>query len=363
MVSSSKIVKVALIGCGAVSQKYYAPALKALGKTHLLQVKVLHDPNEDSLARLRQYFPEACAVRDLTHISMQGIDLAIVASPARYHAEQALQLLKSGIAVLCEKPMAGTVAEAQAMIETAAKTSKILTVGLFRRFFPATQTIHRIVTGQVLGEIVSFDFSEGGYFRWPVKSPAYFKKDTSQGGVLMDIGVHLLDLMQWWFGEPTEISYADDAMGGIEVNCLLHCKFDQGFTGKIRLSRDCQLPNRYLICGSKGWILWEVNDAGAIHLGFTGAQLALKSKIYQTDPEKPALTAGKPCYNFEQSFTSQIVNVINALQGKQTLLVPGEEGIKSLKLIEYCYQHRYLMPMPWLSDRELITARHLNQQS
>ena len=134
-------------------------------------------------------------------------------------------------------------------------------------------------------------------------------------------------------------------------------------TGKIRLSRDCQLPNRYLIRGSKGWIMCEVNDAETIKLGFTGTQLALKSKIYQSDPEKPDLTAGKPCYNFEQSFASQIVNIINALQGKQSLLVPGEEGIKSLKLIEYCYQHRRLMPMSWLSDHELITARHLNQQS
>src|SRR3990167_5371247 len=316
MVSSPKIVTVALIGCGAVSQKYYAPALNALGKTHLLQVRALYDPNEDSLARLRQYFPEACGVRDLAHISMQGIDLAIIASPPRYHAEQTLQLLKAGVAVLCEKPMAGTVAEAQAMIETAAKTSNLLAVGLFRRFFPATQTIHTIITGRLLGEIESFDFSEGGYFRWPVTSPAYFKKSTSQGGALMDIGAHLLDLMQWWFGVPTEISYTDDAMGGAEVNCLLHCKFAQGFTGKIRLSHDCQLSNRYLIRGSKGWIQWEVNNAGAIHLGFTGAQLALKSKIFQTDPGKPAPAAGKPCYNFEQSFASQIVNIINALQGK-----------------------------------------------
>ncbi|MGQ3685785.1 MAG: Gfo/Idh/MocA family protein [Candidatus Loosdrechtia sp.] len=363
MVSSQEMVKVALIGCGAVSQKYYAPALQALEKSRLLQVKVLYDPNEDSLAHLLQNFPEACCVRDLSQISALGIDLAIIASPPRYHARQALELLRTGIAVLCEKPIAGTVAEAQAMIETAAKTSTVLAVGLFRRFFPATQAIHKILSGQILGEIESFDFSEGGYFRWPVKSPAYFKKDTSQGGVLMDIGVHLLDLMQWWFGEPAEIFYADDAMGGVEVNCWLHCKFAQGFTGKIRLSRDCQLPNRYLIRCSKGWIMWEVNNAGTIKLGFTGAQLALKSKIYQTNPGKPDLTADKPCYNFEQSFASQIINVVDALQGKQSLLVPAEEGIKSLKLIEYCYQHRHLMHTPWLNERELITARLLNQQS
>lgn len=363
MVSSSEMVKVALIGCGAVSQKYYTPALQALEKNHLLQVKVLFDPSPDSLARLLQNFPAASCVRDLAQISAHNIDLAIIASPPRHHAEQAMQLLQKGVAVLCEKPIAGTVAEAQAMIETAAKTSGFLAVGLFRRFFPATQTIHKILSGQILGEIESFYFSEGGYFRWPVKSPAYFKKDNSQGGVLMDIGVHLLDLMQWWLGEPTEIFYADDAMGGVEVNCQLQCKFAQGFTGEIRLSRDCQLPNRYLIQGSKGWIIWGVNEAETIKLGFTGSQLALKSKIYQTDPEKPDLTVGKPCYNFEQSFANQIVNVINALRGKQSLFVPGEEGIKSLKLIEYCYQHRHLMPMSWLSDQELITARQLNQQS
>src|SRR3989304_3336253 len=221
MVSSSKMVKVALIGCGAVSKLYYTPALRELEKSQLLKVTNLVEPNPDSLAQLQKHFPQASPVNNLAELSKLSFDLAIIASPPRHHAEQTIQLLRTGVAVLCEKPMAGTVAEAQVMIETAAKTSNVLAIGLFRRFFPATQTIHNILSRQILGEIESFSFSEGGCFRWPVKSPAYFKKDNSQGGVLMDIGVHSLDLMQWWFGEPTEIYYEDDAMGGIEVNCQL----------------------------------------------------------------------------------------------------------------------------------------------
>jgi predicted dehydrogenase len=357
----SQPVKIALIGCGAVSKLYYSPALQELERNNLLQVKTLFDPDAKNVMELQKNFPLATRVNNLEEISAKEIDIAIIASPPQFHSQQTIQLLKSGLSVLCEKPMAATVAEAETMIEAASSASGLLAIGLFRRFFPATQTIQKILSLNILGEIKSFSFSEGGYFQWPVQSPSYFKKPTAHG-VLMDVGVHLLDLMIWWFGNPIEVIYEDDAMGGIEVNCRLQCKFEQGYIGKIRLSRDCILPNSYLIHGTKGWLNWNVNDApNKIQLGFEDSSFAIDAQIHDVDPRNP-FSPGEPAFNFEQSFTSQICNLIAAIKGKGSLRIPGEEAIKSLKIIESCYKNRNLMPMPWLSASELKNARQLTEQ-
>ncbi len=255
--------------------------------------------------------------------------------------------------------MASTVAEAEAMVEAANQAQGVLAIGLFRRFFPATQTIRSILSLGMLGELESFECYEGGLFNWPVQSPSYFKRSHSGGGVLLDIGVHLLDLLIWWFGEPIEIHYEDDAMGGIDVNCRLRCQF-AGVTGTVRLSRDCELSNRYVIRGSKGWLSWNVNEADNIQLGLANSHLALDTKLHYVDRHAGLPRLAQPASNFEQSFTSQICNVIAAMQNKASLMVPASEGIQSLRWIEHCYQHRTLMAMPWLSPVEANRAQQLS---
>jgi predicted dehydrogenase len=358
----SQPIKIVLLGCGAVSKLYYGPALQELEKNKLLQVKALFDPDYKNITELQKKFPFATRINNITEITTKDIDIAIIASPPQFHAQQTIQLLQSGLSVLCEKPMASTVAEAVSMVEAASSAPGLLAIGLFRRFFPATQTIQEILSLNVLGDIKSFSFSEGGYFQWPVQSPSYFKKPSAHG-VLMDVGVHLLDLMIWWFGNPTEVIYEDDAMGGIEVNCRLQCKFPDGHTGEVRLSRDCMLRNSYLIQGTKGWLNWNVNDApNKIQLGFENSSFVIDAQLHDADPLRP-FAAGEQAYNFEQSFTSQIYNLIAAIKGKETLMILAEEAIKSLKLIESCYQNRMLIPMPWLSESELKNAFQLNAQS
>jgi predicted dehydrogenase len=141
-----KIVQVVLVGCGAVSQLYYTPALKELERLKLLRVKALFDPGSENLAKVHKAFPAAVAVKNLNELSRPEIDLAIIASPPRCHSAQTIQLLQAGLSVLCEKPMASSVAEGEAMIEAASAAEGLLAIGLFRRFFPATRTICEILS-------------------------------------------------------------------------------------------------------------------------------------------------------------------------------------------------------------------------
>ncbi len=361
--SADPPIRLGLSGCGAVSQLYYKPALQELERIGLIQVKLLFDPSPSSIAELHQSFPDAVRAESLAAFSSDQIDLAIIASPVQFHAQQTIHCLKSGLSVLCEKPMADTVAAAEAMIAAAARSRGILAIGLFRRFFPAAQSIQKIISTGMLGDVQSFEWSEGDAFRWPVQSLNYFKRSLAGGGVLLDTGIHLLDLLVWWFGEPTKIQYEDDAMGGIEVNCRLHCEFPT-FFGTVHLSRDCALPNQCVIRGSSGWLTWALNESDNLQIGFKDSQLALDAKVYEAETRLatlPKLT--RAAFNFEQSFIHQICNVIAAMKDKSSLMVPASEGIRSLRWIEHCYQTRTLMPMPWLSVSEASRAQQLNRQS
>ena len=346
----SKELKVALVGCGAISELYYAPALKEASKQAPLKVAALCDPSPSRLSLLQQSFPSAAAVRNLDELISLKPDIAIVASPPRFHALQTNALLAAGAHVLCEKPMASSVTEAESMINAARNAKRILAIGLFRRFFPALQTIRFLVEDGLFGAPQSFDFSEGSIFNWPAASASFFQKQHSQGGVLLDLGVHVLDLVCWWFGEPASITYEDDAMGNLEANCLLALKYPNGLNGVVRMSRDTTIANRYLIEFERGLVTWSVGDGNHLDVHVNGLPFQLNAEL-----RKNRTSAS----TYNQSFVNQLLNLSAAAHGTETLLVPGEEGIRSLRLIEACYENRQLLYMPWLSEHEACYAREL----
>jgi predicted dehydrogenase len=352
-------VGVVLVGCGAVSTLYYTPALQVLQQSGVLQVVALYDPAPNSMTRLNRTFPQAVRLHSLDQLTGMGAELAIIASPPRYHAEQTIQALRAGLSVLCEKPMALSVSEGRAMIAAAKSTSRLLAIGLTRRFFPATRIICDIFSAGMLGDVVSFECFEGNDFHWPVSSLDSFRKDVAQGGVLLDIGVHTLDLLSWWWGQPDEIVYEDDAMRGIEANCHIRLRFPQGFRGEIRLSRDWSLTNHYMIQGTKGWVRWEVNEADRVQMGPAESPYGLNAQLYENAEASPAR---RPAANFHRSFLAQLRNVVAAVRGQEPLLVSGDDGLQSLMLIEHCYRHRTLMSMPWLSKTEYQRAKQLNAE-
>jgi predicted dehydrogenase len=248
------------------------------------------------------------------------------------------------------------------MVEAAAESQVVLAVGMVRRFFPVAEFIRDAVALGLLGELRSFDLAEGSAdFGWPVASPSYFQRQQAGGGVLMDIGVHVLDLLTWWFGEPAALEYADDAMGGIEANCLVSCTYASGLQGKVRLSRDSPLANEFTLRGSKGWLRWSANVADAVEIGLQGSTHLLAASLQRTVPAGTPLRSPVPAHNFEQSFVAQLRNVVRAVRGGETLRVPASDALAAIRQLDNCYGHRSLLALDWLDEVEIVRARQLQQ--
>lgn len=349
--------RIAIIACGALTELFYAPALIELGRKRRLKVAAVIDPNPARVAAIQPLFPGSIgggSIRDIP----DGIDLAIVASPAGFHGEQTIALLRRGMHVFCEKPMARSAAECDAMVGAAREAGRLLGIGHFKRFFPATQQIKELVERQVFGPLIDFHFFDGGKFGWPAQSRSLFDREAGGGGVLIDIGVHALDLALWWFGEPSEVACADDAMGGVEANVAVTLSYPGGATGTLMASRDVDTPNRYLMRFERGWVAWNSVDANHIELGW-GDRYALRAETHEARSQIRLPIAGDIAPSRHQAFMLQIDAMIDATQGKGAVGVSGEDGRRVMALIDRCYAGSMLIDMPWLSAAERDKAMEL----
>lgn len=327
-----------LLGCGALAEQYSAPAIRAID----LQIVELIDPSDQRASVLAKIFPTAKTSTSTSQLSEVASDLCLITSPSKFHAHQSIEAMEAGMHVLCEKPMANTVAEAEQMIATSERTGKLLAIGLFRRFFPSARAIKEIVQNSSLGKPVRYEFAEGGLFNWPAASPTFFSKEHSGGGVLHDLGVHVLDLVAHWFGDPESIDYEDDAAGGLETNALVKLCHG-GFFGEVRLSRDWTTSNRYYIEFENGWIGWRVGEANQIEMGFKGSSQSFKVQVCSSAENWGNPAPGDVGLTYHQAFTEQLAHFVRAINGEESLLVPGSEGIRSLRIIEECYRNRRAM--------------------
>ncbi|MCC5838556.1 MAG: Gfo/Idh/MocA family oxidoreductase [Opitutales bacterium] len=336
--------RISIVGCGAISQLFYAEALSSLEAQGEARVVRLFDPVAANRAALGRMFPQASQTDRFKAEGLGYEDLVIVASPPRFHAEQSIAALKAGASVLCEKPMAMSAAECQAMVEGAGAAKGHLAIGLYRRFFPAFAALREIIETQPYGPLQSFAVREGSAYRWAAASASFSDPKASRGGVFFDVGPHVMDILLWLFGEPANWSYADDALGGLEVNASLDLQYNNGISGSVRLSKDWDLGNTHTFVFEKADVVWPVGQADRLRVRPHGS--AFMQELVLKQPN------GKPVLNEPQCFTQQIDNLIRAMRGTEDVLVTGEEGARSLRFIDAAYARRQPMEMGWLSEDE-----------
>ena len=352
----------ALIGCGAVTQKLYVPVLIKLERAGMIDTVALVDPNPERTAHVGKTLSTARQYKDLqAMLSDRTLDLAIIAAPHRFHADLTGACLERGIPVLCEKPMAPTVAECDQMVKVADEAGCLLAVGHFRRFFPSTKMVKDILDAGLLGAVRSFRFLDGETYMWPAQTASPFKRAESGGGVLIDIGAHTIDLLLWWLGDVAEVRYQDDAMGGVEANCRMCVRMISGAEGIVQLSRDCPLPNRYVIECEKGWIAYMCDVVDRIEWGLYDSDYGLNAEIrMMAAPTQTTMRELGPAVpGYMDCFAAQLRNVVAAIHGVESLCVPGTEARKCIALIEKCYSNRTLLEMPWLDETEIQGAQEL----
>jgi predicted dehydrogenase len=331
-------VRLAVVGCGAVAAIHHLPAIGLGGRA---VASVLVDADRARARALADRHGVAEVRTDYREV--EGLcDAAIVALPNALHAPVAIDLLSRGIHVLVEKPMAVTAAECDRMIAAAGRSGAVLAVGLEFRFFDAARLVRELLAAGVLGDLRGFDLRQGVVPRWPFASDFILRKEAAGGGVLADFGTHVLDLLLWWLGDWAEVDYRDDARGGLESDCELDLALRSGLAGTVEVSRTRTLRNTCRIEGERGILevgVWDPDPTVSLRLG--AADTALAGRARRPGAEN------SPGVDFREAFRRQLDDFAAAVQEGRAPFVPGEEGRRSIALIEACYTRRRPLELPW----------------
>ena len=326
-------IRVGVIGAGAAAEGIHLPAL---ARTSDVEVVAIADPSADRLQHVADTFKVPSRYHS-HHEAIPHIDAAIVGIPHQYHAPVTIDLLRAGVHVLVEKPMALTTAECDAMIRASEASGAQLAVGLLRRFAPTLRYTKQVLDSGMLGPIRSFDVREGMIFRWPVKSAAMFSPQC--GGVLADIGTHVIDLLLWWFGDIASIDYRDDAAGGVEADAVLKVEMACGIAGRVELSRTRDLRNSCIIRGERGTLEVGTKTDSIVTLTPVHGDASLSGRA--------ALPGQQPPGNLGDLFGWEMADFVSAIRSNSAPAVTGAEARRSVAILESCYRRRQRLLFPF----------------
>lgn len=328
-------IRIALVGCGAISHTH----AQAIARVAGARCTALFDLDAARAENLRRTLcPDAAVFTDLDKIFAHA-DAAVVAVPNVHHAALSARLLDAGLHVLCEKPLALDVAEASEMIAVSERAGRLLACGFARRFLNSTALALDALRRGLVGAPVRFEVRES-VWNWPLNRVTFDPKSAG-GGVLIDLGPHVLDQLSAWLG-PVEVeAYEDDNGGRVEAFARASLSCGTGAArvpGVVQLSRAYRSVNRARIVCTDGYIDVDPHVREEIKVVF-GRDTEAKGNFQTTahaDPSAP----GDP-------FVRQMENFVGAIRGDESLVVPARAALPTVAVIEACYRMRRNAPELW----------------
>ncbi len=328
-------LRLVVIGCGAITRLIHLPVLSESPDFRVAGLVDVQLDHADELAASHGVPWTGTDHRE----AIGRADAAILAVPHNLHAPIAMELLRSGVHTLVEKPMALRVSDCDQMIAAAVPSGAVLAVGLVRRFYEPYRRVAAILRSSELGRVQHFEVSEGGLYRWPMRSGFAFDHAQAGGGVLVNLGVHALDLLSWWLGPVEWVEYRDDAEGGVEAECQIRMRFENGAEGDVLVTQLRDVPDRCRLECERGTLLIE--DGGSN----PAARLSIIS-----DGQERAVAEGHsgpgPTTRLE-AFGRQLEDFASAIRTGRDPVVPGREGRHSVELLGRCYEARTPLSHPW----------------
>lgn len=242
------MLNIGILGCGKIAQVRHIPEYIANKDARLA---AFFDTDTQRTAEIAaKYGGKACAsAKEL--LADSTIDAVSVCVANHAHAELAIEALRAGKHVLCEKPMAVTLADCESMLEEAEKAGKRLLIGQNQRLAKAHVKAKELVAAGEIGRVVTFrtTFGHGGPETWsitPGKNTWFFDKTRAAMGAMADLGIHKTDMLRYILGQDIvrttarlltlDKRGADDQLIGVDDNAICIYETSGGAFGTMTAS-------------------------------------------------------------------------------------------------------------------------------
>ena len=320
-------IRIGVIGLGQIALKAHLPGY---AKTVGCQITAVHSLREAHAKQVAIQYGIPHIYTDLNRLlESDQVDAVSICTPNFIHASITLKALREGKHVMVEKPMAVTRQEALDMIRAAAKAKKVLMVHHNMRFDPAVRTAEKLLRKKAIGDIFAFkgSLTHKGPEAWSPKANWFFDRHKSGGGAMMDLGPHVFGSLEFLLGEPLMMAGAVAAVPKgshsapeIHCDCLLRSK--SGAIGTVNLGwADTDYHNRSYFFGTKGSLSLNLAKGDPITIQYRNQE----GKVF------PPLD--------KDSFSPSIYeHFIDCIRTGKTPWVSGQEGLRTVELIESGYQ-------------------------
>lgn len=339
-------IKVGVIGVGNISNEH----IQAYLRNPDVELYAFCDINEDQLNKMGDKYGVSRRFTDMNDmLVLPEIDAVSVCTWNAAHAPCTIAALNAGKHVLCEKPMSISKAYAEEMKAAAERNGKLLMIGFVRRFGNDCAILQDFINNDYFGELY---YAKATYLRRKGNPGGWFgNKELSGGGPLIDLGVHVIDLVRYLMGKPKAISVygatfqklgdrrnikekVDYASTGKSDNDI--CNVEDLATGMIRFDNGAVLHIEASfslnIKGPEGKIELFGTKAGAK----LDPELELYSEEngYMTNVTLTAPTA----LSFDNLFKNEIDHFVSCVKGEAECLAPAEDGVELMAILDALYE-------------------------
>ncbi|HUU42772.1 MAG TPA: Gfo/Idh/MocA family oxidoreductase [Planctomycetota bacterium] len=341
-----KKLRIGIIGTGSIANEVHIPGYRLLADRDV-EIVALCDIKPEALkSTLARYSLDVPTYGNYNAmLRKEKLDAVSVCTPNNAHAPATVAALKAGCHVLCEKPIAKNAVEAKRMVDAAKKHRRKLQIGQHQRFQVKSQVIKRAIDAGMLGEIYfarAHALRRRGIPGWG----NFISKEIQGGGPLVDIGVHILDLVLYLMGFPKPVT----------VSGCSYTKFGKkkgvfGMLGQWDVKKYTveDFAAGFVRFANGATLLLEASFAANIEgdpfnawlLGTKGGADVFKPAIYTEDAGTlwDLTPYGLPEPRIKHPAHSRGIELfVEAIRTNKPVLVPGEQCLITQKILDGIYR-------------------------
>ena len=310
-----------IIGLGQLANQWIASAIKASRNGQLVACA-------DSIAERADQFASTQGIDGVYHsyeelVQDSSVEAVYVATPNALHHPVVLAAARARKHVLCQKPMALTASEAEEMLTACKGAGITLRIGLHLRFQGILQACADVVREGSIGTVREISAQRYAPVHEAKASGWRYDLALAGAGALADVGVHVIDFVQWIVGHPMKrvfaVSYPNRASGRPDETSTLLLEFEGGCQASIRCSREMPLASNDLQIFGTGGML----TTGPLR-GVDTHRLTVRTPGRSYAKEYPA----------ENLYLREVEAFADAVAGRETPAATGEEGLRLVRVTE-----------------------------
>jgi len=319
----------AIVGLGSLAINQILPAFSQCEKSKVAALVSGHRDKAEKLAA--RYGVNSKNIYNYENYDTlrdnSEVDVIYIVLPNSMHAEYTIRGSKAGKHVLCEKPMANTPADCEAMIAAAKQANRKLMIAYRCQYEPFNREMIRMAREKELGELKLIQADHG----FKIGDPTQWRLNRAMagGGSLMDIGIYSLNAARFVSGEePTEINAMmyttpnDPRFREVEENINFQLRFPSGLMANCSSSYGYQTQSRVRAVATNGWFELEPSQ------NYTGLRMRVFRDYVLQEPSFPQ----------RDHFALEMDHMSDCVMNDKTPLTPGEEGLRDMKLIMAIYE-------------------------